>query len=441
MCWGNSVKILKGFVTIQSLLSNVPGTISPIGELSNMGYSYAKDIGEYTNANVEGYRLLAMHSFETGVGKISIPQDMVLYALSAARACVVFGNANIEPYDRAALHASIQADTRLFGKIKDIRLGEIVYGDDLGVPTWLSFVTVVGGHYVKIWLSDTAFVNQYDEFEITVIPPLPVLDDLIAPFASVNNKLQAQTMPEVMERIQVAKQDKPESFIRSLNFDYSLPTDRATKLVTTWTVLVYGIAGDNIDAIKDALVDYITKNTTKPRENWEAVLPEIFRRTEFVILPRWDVASVPNLTVLSGLYGSMITPQNALAFSKNRISFYTDTHVHNNVVIFPYDFKGITLHAVAGPQNRDGCKKLTDLFPDYIPVPSTSLDFSRMQTKTQEWVYLLGEMLLMAETANEYSATGGRLRKIYRDNMLFISATYDNVAYLVSARFNYDLDV
>ena len=435
------MKILKGFVTIQSLLSNTPGTISSIGELSNMGYSYSKDIGEYTNPNVEGYRLLAMHSFETGVGKISIPQDMVLYALSAARACVVFGNANIEPYDRAALNASIQADTRLFGKIKDIQLGEIVYGDDLGVPSWLSFVTVTGNHYVKIWMSDTAFVNQYDEFDITVIPPLPVLDDLIGTFASVNNKLQAQTMPSLMERVQNAKQDKPESFIRSLNFDYSLPADRATKLVTTWTVLVYGIAGDNIDAIKDALVDYILTNTNKPRENWEAVLPEIFRRTEFVLLPRWDLLSVPNLTILSGLYGSIVTPQNVLAFSKNSISFYTDTHTHSNVVTFPYDFKGITLHAVAGPQNRDGCKKLTDLFPDYVPVPSTSLDFSRMQFKTQEWVYLIGEMLLMAETANVYSATGGRLRKIYRDNKLYISTTYDNVSYLMSVRSNYNLDV
>lgn len=435
------MKILKGFVTIQSLLSNTPGTISSIGELSNMGYSYAKDIGEYTDPNVEGYRLLAMHSFETGVGKIGIPQDMVLYALSAARACVVFGNANIEPYDRAALSASIQADTRLFGKIKDIQLGEIVYGDDLGVPSWLSFVTVTGSHYVKIWMSDTAFVNQYDEFDITVIQPLPVLDDLIGTFASVNNKLQEQSVPALMERVQNTKQDKPESFIRSLNFDYSLPTDRATKLVTTWTVLVYGIAGDNIDAIKDALVDYILTNTNKPRENWEAVLPEIFRRTEFVLLPRWDLLSVPNLTILSGLYGSIVTPQNVLAFSKNSISFYTDTHIHSNVVTFPYDFKGITLHAVAGPQNREGCKKLTDLFPDYVPVPSTSLDFSRMQFKTQEWVYLIGEMLLMAETANAYSATGGKLRKIYRDNKLYISTTYDNVSYLMSARSNYNLDV
>lgn len=433
------MKILKGFVNIQALLSNTPGVVSPVGELSSWGYTYSREMGEYTQPAVEGYRLLAMHSVDTDTGPAPLGSSMVSAVLEFARAAVVFGNAKLQPYARDDFTAHIQATPGLFSKITEIDFGEFKYGDALGLPEWFSFKLANGGDYAKIWLSNEAFVNQYDEFSITVVPPVDDLGKFFEPVTAVNRTMSAITPTELVERIQNAKQDKPETFVRSFNFDYSLPTDRANVVKTTWSVLINGISGDNIDDIKDAISNYILTHSTRPQTDWEAVLPEIFKRTEFVILPRWDKMSVVNLTVLSGLYGSMVDPVEAISFCKKFISFYPQTHIGNNITVLPYDYKALTLLAVNGPDNRESARGLPQVFSDYVPVPTTSMDFSRMQLKTQQWVYLLGEMLMAAEKATRYNTINARLRKVYRDNKLYIAASFDNISYLVAARINYGL--
>ena len=433
------MKILKGFVNIQAMLSNTPDVVSPVGELSVWGYTYSREMGEYTHASSEGYRLLATHSVDTETGPVPVGSTMVAAVLDFAKAAVIFGNAKIQPYDRVEFMAHIQATPGLYSALKNIEFGDFKYGNNLGLPEWFSFNLASGGDYAKIWLSNEAFVNQYDEYHITVVPPIDDLSKFFLPFGTVSSLMSAVSMTEIVERIQNAKGDDPETFVRSFNFDYSLPSDRSNVVKTTWSVLINGIAGDNIDSIKDAIAAYILSNSTRPKADWEAIFPEIFKRTEFIILPRWDKMSVPNLTVKSGLYGSMIDPNEAVSFCKKFFTFYTQDHISKNITVFPYDYKAVMLHAVNGPDNRPSAKTLVQVFPDYIPVPTTSMDFSRMQYKTQQWAYLLGEMLLAAENANKYNTINAKLRKVYRENKLYISASHENISYLVAARSNYGL--
>ena len=79
---------------------------------------------------------------------------------------------------------------------------------------------------------------------------------------------------------------------------------------------------------------------------------------------------------------------------------------------------------------------LYKIFPDYIPVSTMTPDFARMSMKTQNWVILLGELLISAETATKFSTIPTRFRKIEREGKLFISAVYDDVNYLVAAKTN-----
>ncbi len=46
-------------------------------------------------------------------------------------------------------------------------------------------------------------------------------------------------------------------------------------------------------------------NSTAPEQAWEFVLPELFKRTEFVSLPAGGL-SLPKLTEIAGLYSSML---------------------------------------------------------------------------------------------------------------------------------------
>jgi len=86
--------------------------------------------------------------------------------------------------------------------------------------------------------------------------------------------------------------------------------------------------------------------------------------------------------------------------------------------------------------NPDGKRKITDLFPDYIPIPTSSIDFNRMQVRTRDWLILLETVLMIAETANEFTSVPTNLRRIKRGDTLYISALYNNINYLVAAKSN-----
>ena len=92
---------------------------------------------------------------------------------------------------------------------------------------------------------------------------------------------------------------------------------------------------------------------------------------------------------------------------------------------------------VGGSSNPDGSSRIEDIYPDYLPLPNTSIDFDRMQTDTKTWVLFLESLLMDAETATQYSSVAVDHRKVYRNKHLYVAATLGNVNFLVAAREDY----
>ena len=44
-----------------------------------------------------------------------------------------------------------------------------------------------------------------------------------------------------------------------------------------------------------------------------------------------------------------------------------------------------------------------NIFPDYVPVSSMTLDFGRMEIMTRDWVVMMEKLLIAAETVTLYS--------------------------------------
>ena len=204
-----------------------------------------------------------------------------------------------------------------------------------------------------------------------------------------------------------------------------------------WGVLVYGENGDNIDSIKDAIVQYLLANSTKTEEQWKEIFPEIFQRTEFVFYPRWDHIAIRNTTELSSVYSSIYSPSEMLTHVlENSPNEITPTFVANNLFVMPFDYKSITCGVICGATNTIDRDSLLEIVPDYIPVNTSSLDFNRMSEKTREWVIKMVELLKVAETATEYSTIRNPIRRVFRNGKLFVCFVYDNVNFLVSAKKN-----
>lgn len=425
--------IIKGFVTIESLIDNASNVTSVIGELSTQSLSYKKDKGVYTQQTTPDYRLTTFTSVDSvALTNIQVGSTQVDQIFRVVDSLLTYNNLAIRPFN--SINVINHLTVGFVGEITLFHIGNFVDNGVISVPEWVSWVDDTTGNTIRIWLADAAFRAQYDEYEITVIPPFTDIDHLFTPYASVSTEIGLLQTTDLAIRMEIAKNSHPETYFRILSFKFYNSNDISQSVNVEFGLLIYGKAGDNIDIIKDALQEYILGLSNHPRSEWVVILPDIFKRTEFVIIPRWDKIAIPNLTTLSGLYGSILDVNEAKSFVTSRFNLYPNIWTSNNINIMPFDYKAIMLSVINGPDNVAGSQDIKLMYSDYIPVSTSTIDFNRMSINTKEWLLLLETALIEAETADGFSSLVEPLRKITRNNVLYITFLYNNVNYLVAAR-------
>ena len=426
---------LKGFVTIAQYINNTPNVTSPLGELSTWSMTYTKERGEYSLSSIPGYKLVTFKNVNESNIKVEVPNNQVEQILQVVQECINYASGHIRPYNPIDFRNSLLGT--FFNRISNIEIGAFVDNGSIALPEYIAWTsTEYGNNNIKIWLADEAFANQYDEFEINIIPPLMPLDNFFGFYNQAVTDLQGRTASDLTNDIQTVKDNHPETYLRLMDFDYVNQNNPAQRTKTTWGILIYGRAGDQIDIIRDAIVQFILTHSAYARPEWTVIFPDIFRRTEFVILPRWDLIAIPNLQVSSALYSSILNPVECVEFALANIDFYPIAWVNDNISILPFDYKALSLLSINGVDNVAQNATLKTIFPDYIPVSSTSLDFNRMTVKTREWLLILEQLLITAESATQYSSMPSNLRRVDRQGIMFISALYENVNYMVAAKHN-----
>lgn len=430
-------KAIKGFVSIQSLIDNSEDVVAKLGEISTWSLTYSKNTNEFTHSSYPAYRLTTMFCYDTGTDATYVPsQAEAEEIIQVVNSVYNYVTTHTRPYDVEDLQDTIVAAH--YGKINNFIMGATIDSGTTALPEYISWTSLTHSNLeVTVWLCDESFQSQYPHYDITVVPPVDNLDNFFSAFSTISTLLNKVTLPVVTEKIQTAKGTDPETYIRTYSFKYTSPITPADSMDTAWSVLIYGMQGDNPDTIKDAMIEYILANSTHTRTEWEAIIPDLFKRTEFILLPRWDKTAVPNNTVESGLYSSVVDPVECISFAKTQCSFYDTTHTEANILIAPHPYKTLSMLIVSGPNNIEGKTSFTELFSDYLPISSTSLDFNRMVDYTREWLLKLDDMLVEAETLTEISTVSTAFRKVKRDNKLYLSLLYDNVNYLMASGNNY----
>lgn len=426
----------QGFVVINAFVNNTPGTTAPLGELSTWSRTYSREKGEYGDPQNSGLQLVTMRVINTLTQMPTIvtgPQ--VKEILEITQACIDYANANVRPYDPSDFYNTISAAFR--AKVNRLVFGDLVDNGTIALPSFLSWTsTEEGGNTIKVWLSDEAFADQYTDYTITVVPPVSPVDVLVGPFSTARDKITALTPSMIADNVQDCKGKHPETYYRVFSFILYNRFNPTESVTCSWPVLIYGKNGDNVDAIKDAITQYILDHSTVLRPAWEQVLPDLFKRTEFIILPRWKKQAVENLTHISGLYSSLTKVKEAVSEAVAAIDFYSSPFVENSVTVLPYPYRCLALLVVPGENNVQGKTDFSILFSDYLPIASTSPDFNRMKVKTRDWLLFIDDMIIMAEKATKITTLPANMRRTIRGDKLYISALYDGINYLVDARSN-----
>jgi hypothetical protein len=431
--------VLKGFISNAKFVSNEIGVVAPIGEISTQSLTYAREKGLYKSTLSSNIGLTTFISAQN-----EVPQTVTVDATDHIVTIAKF------IYDRSiAVNGEIFADELLADLIvnyaaqaENFECGAIVNNGTIWMPEWVSWKnkSVPGMdlyNNLKVWFADESFRSQYDEYEIVVVPPVDNLDNFFQTAAQVRTMITALTPSENMIRVQAAKDGYPESIIRSETYNYIDPYNVTNKIPVTWTLLIYGAAGDNVDAVNDTLMDFIISNSTHTREEWILLMPDLFRRTEFILFPIWNQYAIPNRQIEAGIYSPITNLKRAITLIKQVVLNYPGTHIDDHVSIMGTPYKSLHMLTIGSVDNRNDIFELIDIFPDYIQEFSTSIDFNRMSQSTQAWVNLLAQMIITAETMGRFSSVPLGMTKVMRNDVLYLVKRYGNINYLMVAKGNF----
>lgn len=427
---------LKAFATNSLFIDNTENTVSIIGELSTQSLTYARDKGFYKSINIPNIDLVTFTS--------NLDNAPYILTSSIVDSIIIISN--------FIYNAAITAGTELFSDVlingllntfptiaNNFNTGNIVSDGEIEIPEWVSWTSInnvdIGiENEIKIWFVDNSFQVQYDDYEIVVIPPMLPLDNFFLSVTNITSLLSLKTLTLMMDDIQNAKNGYPETIITGRRFDFIDPTNVGNVVPTTWYLLLYGAAGNNIDIIKNALATYILQNSTHTQEQWTRIFPSIFKTTEFTIIPNWTKYSIPNMVLQAGIYSPVIKLSDAIAILTNNVPNYPREHILNNADVFSQPYKALTLLCVGSPDNENEIYSISEMFPDFIDVSSTSVDFARMSQVTQDWAMLLASMIVVAESMVEFSTIPLGMSKVTRNGILYLVSKFQNINYLVASK-------
>lgn len=430
---------LKGFMEISNSITKHPTNISAWGELSAQALTYSRSRQLFidTNSDIE----LVVFSSKDSNGIITPPTIIRTKTFEVANWLLDLQldvNTRLNTREDILTALTAQYSTILTG----INIGEVITDtSSVSFPEWIGFTVINTGtvyieNEVKIWFSNNSFLEQYDENEIVVVPPINNLNDMFLPYASLNVKLNDYYVNYLTDAIQAAKGILPESSIITSEFNWCDPNNASNQINTKWVVLLYGRIGNDIDAIKQAIKTYILSHSTKKEGDWKLIFPDIFRNTLFYLFPRWKNYAIQERKLETGQHSTYTNPYKELNYVKKCLDALSTTYINTNLRTIPTNYKSIVLDVIGGTDNRDSLYSLDLLYSDLLNVPTTDPLFDLMNSNTKTWVIKLMNVMNIAEKTGPYDSVPSGMSKVTLNNVLYISFEHQNITFLVSTKMS-----
>lgn len=429
---------IKGFARIAELANNSIGSTPVLGELSTESLTYGRERhrGYHLDASKGIVEFVSFQCKQHSTSQL-VPVPTTYSTLILSVVNWLYGRAKAQTVAATPALVAAQIAAEFNTSVQQVQCGAIVAIGNIRLPSFVRFVKTEGSNdnQVQIWFSDPAFKLEYDATELVIIPPVEELDSLFESSPIVEGLLNSRGMDQLFAlKEEVIGVDPPTDEVAQVHDRKSILSP--TTLKTNWIILIYGAAGNDPDTIRQALVDYILANSERTEAEWRVLIPSLFVKTEFIIVPHWDRIAIPNEVEGAGQYSSFVAPNEPATYAAlgaaggpNNYAPYIRT--------FPTTFKSLSCTSYGGVDNADGIRDLRTKFPDFINVHTSSADFGRMSPTTQNWVRLLYTLIQAAETMTATSGLVTGVKRSIRNNKVFAVGTYLNVQYYVYAKSNF----
>lgn len=430
------MNVIKGFAVYRSFVNNAPGVVADIGELAPLGYTFAKEPRVYSSLTYPTLSLVHFPSKGSGVGfDAAIPDDQRDHILQVANLI----------YQKSLSNTSVIAPgefaqyiiDQMGAAVANVTVGGQVVSGNRSIVEWIQWnnTAVDNTNINKLWFVNSSFLGQFDEYDFTVIPPFTPVTQFFGQPADVKTLLASRNYNQQTQAVDDARAGTSETFLWGNEYNYVNPVNANDKTPAKFAVLGYGEAANNIDLIKQAIVDYLLGNSTQTRDQWKAILPDLFLRTEVMLFPQWGTMAIENVAGgNNGIYSPIQLLQTVLTQVQNDATGYDPTYVQGNAQIWTFPYMSISIASIGSSENRDGKTKLSDWFPDYFFTPNTSADFNRMSLDTQGWFNMLMAMLPIARDMTSGSTIPNGYTRVVRGTKMYLAKSYDDVQFLIQAQ-------
>lgn len=426
--------ILKGFYQYPTLIDNAADTIALLGEISDNSLTYAKDKTLHTGASSPNTAFISFHSVRDE-NRVLVPADFQDTVLKIGEYLYKQSVAGVIRDNPAQLRQMVLAE---FGTvISSFSSGKMLNNGSMWLPEWIEIEVInTEANRVNIWLADSSFAAQYDEYVIEIIHPIIPYDDFFKDPLVVKQLLDQYNIVEKLEEVQARRDQYPYTYQQAFQFDYVNPRDNTMRFPATWIAIIYGEAGNNPDLIKDKIVSDLLGNTTHPREDWETILPDLFMTTEYIYTPLWNQYAVPTADFRSGIYSPTFDPRKRAALFRATANgpAYTPVYVDNNYEESVNIYKSLAFGVIGNPQNRGGIRHFSQQFKDYIVTETDSADAQRISPNTLEWMMIFSRLIKAAETMTRYTSVPKGVARMTRNGVVYASAYHKNINHMVTTK-------
>lgn len=425
---------LKGFITIYHRIDNVEGAVAPVGELSAHSYTFSSEKEIYNKSDYDGYRLTVFSNRDGDGNTVDVEDGAVEESLKIASWLNSFVDNNVVINDPALVQQAILTN---FPDLTKVVVGEMVKVNNDYFPSSLELVNGTTGKALKLWFADSHFRQEYDEYEIKVIHPVKVLDDMLRPYEEFNPILSAVTYVEQMARVNAITTIDPATVVKPLTYDWYDQNDSRLTTRVSWTLIVYGQAGDNLERLQNAIIEQVLGETNGTDDQWQTAVPDLFSPTEYWLIPGWHRFAIPNQGLVVGIHSPFT---DVADINKRAGKFFLeqpDDHIDVFTEATTAIYKSLSLVTIGSKTNRNNIYRVSELFPDYMIVSSTSPDFARLAPATQEWVLLVHNMLAAADLYATSGSLPEEMVLVEREGIKYVLSTLDGKNYLIPERKSY----
>ncbi len=459
--------VLKAFLKIDSLTKNQPNVVSDIGELSDLGYTYSKNKGFYTDTvNHPGFEIVSFTSKadDTGAEIETLLKDRIAEFVFKTAAWMnsiaaitpqwftAGTNVFLDEYrdvidswssstpNNLPGSVSTYDDVNVIGISEDYSIVQPVSSDRYYVH-WVEFEIdyvysgVVKTATVKLWLNDEDFRLTFDDFEIVVVPMVSNLDDFFDTYSHVNTLVTAAKDPtNVVNRFELAKGEHPPTIQKVMTYSWHDSMIPPNLIPTPWGILIYGAAGDNLDAIREALKEYILDHSAHTEEEWGEIFPGIFRVAEFMLIPMWHRYSIPNASLSQGIYSPISSAFRDRSIVSDILPALNHEYIALHMESFVFPYKSIAVQSIPSQFNNVNLHSLQKAIPNWAHISTDTYDFSRMNLDAQSWAEKMANAINIAESMTNISPVGAGLTRLHRSGVMYVAFEDNEKTYLVCSK-------